>query len=228
MSIPSREVFERLQFVQDWSPTDQPPSYTADLGVLHLRAVRCLGMQAFLRPVFFLSGSYRTERTIGMINYEMPVSVASFEQGVAFLAYAVRDHVDVLKPVEWLRLGLDWSSHLPWNQSMAAYNARPQCTVRRNWFKLAAADLRAYASTSEPDRYVFVSFDGMVLTFDCGPMKVALPATGTAWEKAVAISVDGLLAIPKRIMRDPVVIGVWDDRFTIGPLGLPLVMGEDD
>jgi hypothetical protein len=51
----------------------------------------------------------------------------------------------------------------------------------------------------------------------CGAA-VIVPATGTAWDARYAINAKQLDHLPKRL-TDPVVIGVWEGRLSVG--GMP-------
>lgn len=110
----TRTVFKDLGFEEDWDAlTDQPPAYLFDFGNLLLRAAQCTSSRTF-RPVFLIGGVKRGLRSVGQIEFEMPLTVDSFEQGVALVAYAVGKDFDPLVPTPWLSDGRRWQDHLPW------------------------------------------------------------------------------------------------------------------
>ena len=108
-----RDVFRLLGFEEDWQgTTEQQPAYRANLGNVEFTASEVTG-KAF-RPVFLLTGLARSRRSVGMINFEIPLEVASIEQGVALIAHAVGQGVEPDRPTAWLELGRKWRNHLPW------------------------------------------------------------------------------------------------------------------
>jgi hypothetical protein len=48
--------------------------------------------------------------------------------------------------------------------SMAEFNARPQCTVRRDWLRLALKTLGEYLVATSDNAGIVFSFDGSVLS----------------------------------------------------------------
>jgi len=87
----TRELFEILGFEEVWgSMTDQEPAYRYDFGNIELTAVQVTNLS--FQSIFLLGGIARDERSIMEINQEMPLEVESFEQGVAFIAYALGDY----------------------------------------------------------------------------------------------------------------------------------------
>lgn len=91
---------------------DQQPSYLVEFEDFQLTASEVAGRGS--KPVFMLGGWVRTERSQKAIMFECPLRVASIEQGVALLAYAVGGGFTPSPEAPWLDLGKRWSSHLPW------------------------------------------------------------------------------------------------------------------
>jgi hypothetical protein len=82
-----------------------------DFGNCELSAVECVNMR--MVPVVAFSGVVCDRRTVGEIAFEMPLHVDSYEQGVAWIAYGLRNARLRTRP-EWLGDGERWRSHLPW------------------------------------------------------------------------------------------------------------------
>jgi hypothetical protein len=120
--VDTRTVFEDLGFKEDWQAiTDQPPAYFYDFGNLLLRAIECTSCRSF-KPVFLIGGVQRGPRSVGQIEFEMPLTIDSFEQGVALITHAVGKEFDPLVPTPWLSDGRKWQDHLPWLRGRARHN----------------------------------------------------------------------------------------------------------
>lgn len=223
MSAPTPSVLERLGFGRDDSViSDASLGYSYDFGNLTLEASRPLSPRTFT-PVYMLGGVYSDGRTIAWIHSEMPLELESFEQGVAWAAFVIDQTFRLAKPPQWLKQGRIWKDHLTWVRRQAAYEARPQCVVRRDWLKIACKDLRLWAEEAGPSDAAVFSFDGNILSVTAAEMApIAMPATGAAWGKSFAVRREDLAHLPRRIMRDLVSVGVWDGRLSIGRLALRL------
>jgi hypothetical protein len=73
-----------------------------------------------LVPVVFLTGLYRSPRTIGMVADELPPEVESREQGLAYLAYYLEGGLrDLVTVPAWLQEGRSYQHLLPWERHFA-------------------------------------------------------------------------------------------------------------
>ena len=118
----TRTVFEDLGFKEDWQAiTDQPPAYFYDFGNLLLWAVECTSGRSF-KSVFLIGGIKCGPRSVGQIEFEMTLTIDSFEQGVALISHAVGKEFDPLVPTPWLSDGRKWQDHLPWVRGRARHN----------------------------------------------------------------------------------------------------------
>ncbi len=175
----TREVLEELGFQDDWqSITDKAPAYRFDFGNLDLTVAQVTS--EYLRPEFLFTGVWRTQRSIGMVESSMPLEVESYEQGVAWIAYSLKDAVLLWEP-DWLKQGRQWSVLLPWERRNKAYRERPSCSVLREWFSVASRQLRKLAAAASPADVVSIQFDGEVLKLRWNEMLLAMPAEGKAW-----------------------------------------------
>jgi hypothetical protein len=210
----TRTLFEMLGFQQDWEAiTDQRPAYYYDFGNLSLTAVEVMSDR--FRPCFHLGGVMRSTNSIGMVEFEMPLEVESFEQGVAWIWYGIGEEFKPRIPASWLAEGRAWTEHLPWVRRMRDYEGRPQCLVDKHWFRVAIKKLRPLAASALESDLVWLSFDGESLRIAaCGAI-IVLPATGAAWDTRYAIKATALNHLPRRLTtRIP--ISVWDEKFSIG------------
>lgn len=112
----TRTIFKRLGFREDQEAlTDEPPAYLYDFGNLILSAVQVAGHRSF-RPVFLIGGVIRETRSLKSVNFELPLSVDSFEQGVALIAHAIGPEFQPHVPAPWLSEGRRWHDQLPWKR----------------------------------------------------------------------------------------------------------------
>jgi hypothetical protein len=220
MAVSTRKLFVLLGFKEDWAAlTNRLPGYTYDFGTFVLSASEV--MDRYGSPVFFLSGVCRTERTLAQITYQYPLKVASVDQGLALLAYALRRYPPS-RPIEWLDRGALLEELLPWVQRQELLDARPHCSVPRDWFRLVVREVRELATHGADDDRAEFGFDGAVLRIKIRGKTIATTATGSAWDQTYTVPLNALEALPKRLMSDPVWIGVWQERLEIGSLSIQL------
>jgi hypothetical protein len=213
--VDTRAVFEHLGFTEDWEAlTDQPPAYFYDFGNLLLSAAQFTISRSF-RPAFLIGGVVRDARSLRQIDFEIPLSVDSLEQGVALIAHAVGKDFEPLLPSPWLSDGRQWQDHLPWLRDRAKYEARPKCRVERDWFRLARRKLCAIAEQCSGSELAWLAFDGEAVRFTIGEVVMIVPASGKAWPARYAIGANELRLLPKRL-TDPVLIDIWDTTLGIG------------
>jgi hypothetical protein len=210
------EVFRLLGFEED-QDSIADSAFVYDFGNLRLSAIECIGK--FYRPVLLLTGVQSGPRSIHMIEFEMPLMVDCFEQGVALVAHAVGRDFEPLRPTPWLSDGREWQCFLPWERDKQLrerlYAARPKCWVARDWFRVARPRLYAMAKEAAEKDLVWLTFDGEVLRFAAPHAAVIVPATGNSWPDRYAIKAVELDAVPKRVLADPVQVIVWEDALAI-------------
>ena len=215
MEFNTRELFKILGFKEDWDAiAEQLPGYKYVARGVEITVSQVTN--EYLRPCFLVLGCVRSPRSIEGIEFEIPVQVESFEQGLAWLVYGVGKHKDWLSPPAWMTLGRQLEEHLPWVRRQQAYKNRPVCNVDRQWFRLAAKQLRDLAATAaENDRAIF-SFDGAVLRIEACSQTLAMPAKGNApWVTSYAIPANQLDHLPQRFATASVNISVFDDRLSV-------------
>lgn len=214
----TRDLFGELRFEEDWAAiTDERPAYRFDFGNMELTAARVLSRH--LVPVFYCGGVWTTQRELALIEFELPLEIESFEQGVALIAYFLRKDFVSSKPVWWLERGREWRHQLPWEREKekerAGYLARPKCTVEKEWFRLAAKRLRAAAEMAGADALATLSFDGETLKICTPDLMLGVPASGTPWPQSFHIVASSLANLPVRLMAQ-VQLVVWGDTMRIG------------
>ena len=210
--LPTREVFEVLGFdTFTGQYAEVQPSFSLCIGGHRITFEQITN--AHLNPVFFVSGTVSTKRSIGIIELDMPIKVADFEQGVAWIAYALRGLFDDDDKPQWLRDGEAWADKLPWQIKVARYAAlraaRPHCTVARDWFRLAANELRGRAADAGPLDVAAFMFDGEALTIRAVGKLLSMPGEGTAWREPINVALSMFKRLPRRLMSDPVEVELW-------------------
>lgn len=214
------EVFERAGFVADWSNqfADPPPAYLYDFRGLRLTISQQVNQ--YLRPVYLCFGHWKSERSFGEVSYQLPLTADSYDQGCAWIVYAVKSSgFESAEMPDWYQLGLDAQGELPWKERQRAYEARPHCSVESEWFRLAAKKLRAHAETAEDSELAAFSFDGEALRISAGALNLVLAASGAAWPVRYSIRSRSLEDLPRRISGPFVPISVWEGRLTVGNRG---------
>lgn len=210
----TRSLFKTLGFQEDWNAiADELPAYSYDFGNLVLTAAQVISRNFV--PVFLFLGVIRDDRSVGMVQFEMPLQVESLEQGVAWISSGLGTRFQPHIPTPWLADGREWKDHLPWMRERKAYELRPQCTIKKDWFRVAAKELRAVATTASESDLGWLIFDGEALRVSVRGTTVIVPATGTAWDSRYSIRAKHLDHLPKRL-TDPVVVSVWDAKLKIG------------
>lgn len=210
----TRALFASLGFQENWEAiTDQRPAYFYDFGNLRLTAAEVMSDQ--LKPCFHFGGVIRGANSIEMIDFEMPLEVESFEQGVAWISYGIGKNYRPSNQTRWLEDGAAWQESLPWVRRLEAYKGRPRCAVEKDWFKVAVKKLRSMPESASEGDLASVSFDGEILRIACNGSTVTVPAVGAPWVTSYAVSASQLANLPRRL-TDPVRISVWDGKIAIG------------
>lgn len=171
-----------------------------------------LGLNRHFRKVVFFSGNWSTGREMGLIEFELPCKVESRELCAALIAYRIGD-----APAEagWLSEGRQNQDLLPWKIELAAYNARPHCTVQRDWLRLALRTLASQLASMGDEAPVLLDFKDRVLSILCAGKVIALPGEGASWTHQVMIPAGNLRHLPKRLLNKEVSVAVWESRLSI-------------
>jgi len=184
-----------LGFTEDQTVMSDPqPGLSFDFGNFKLSASRLVNMRFV--PVVLLGGVLVTKQSIGLMENELPLEVESFEQGVAYVAWCLDNAAggtfEAASAPAWLTEGRRHRHLLPWERQAAAYEARPRCSVRRDWARIAIKALAEQLATVDDNTPVTVWFDGSVLTIRCAEKVCAMPADGHAWTEPYLIRAGAL------------------------------------
>ena len=219
-SIAVWDVLKEFGFAPDSSViSDDNSGLSFDFGSFKLSAT--VGLGKYFQPVVLFTGILATPRTLADICFEVPRMVASREQLAAFLVYYLNNAADsyIFLPsqnVDWLTMGQQHRHLLPWEVDMVAYHARPHCSVKRDWLRLALKSLTELVAKADDAAEVEFGFDGSVLTIRCCGEIVPMAANGKAWGAQFVIPAEKLRYLPKRLMQDYVEVSVRKGRLHIG------------
>lgn len=218
-SIITWDVLRDLGFEPDATViSDVTPGLSFDFGTFKLSASSVVNMR--FAEVILFTGVLATPRTLAEVSFEMPRRVKSREQCAAWIVWNLDESAGRLftsaREVLWLAEGRENQNLLPWVADLAAYNARPRCTVKRDWLRVALKTLGAILATARDEDTVEFGFDGAVLTMKCAGQVVALPAEGSSWHERFASPARNLQNLPKRLMSERLEVSVFEGRLNIG------------
>ena len=196
-----------------------------EFGNFELEAVESITWANY--PVVCFGGVLSTSRTLALVEFDLPDQVESKEQLAAFIVYYLdkAGHKEVFVParaVSWLELGRKNQHLLPWEQErlkrereQELYRARPHCLVARKWMRLALNTMAQHLDEMSGTDLVQIGFKEGLLTVRLGTTSIPLAATGDCWESDYSISVSDLQVLPKRLMNDPVPVGIWESSLEV-------------
>lgn len=220
-SVDTWSAIQALGFEPDASVISEGESgLSCDLGRIRLSAGRMVNL--YCREIVQFSAVYQTPRTIGSVDFEMPMQVESLEQCAAWIAWHLNEQLPQQEKLlstskaSFLLIGLQHHDTLPWMRERAAYAARPQCVVERSWMRLALNALKAKLNVENNDVDVGISFDGQVLVFSGPGWAVPVPAIGAPWPSRYQIKTENFSRFPSRLMPEQIHISVWEEHLTIG------------
>lgn len=200
--------------------TDQQPGYHYDFGnlVLHVSQVT----NEYLRQTMLFTGTKYSPRSIGSVEFSLPLDVESYEQGVALIAYNIGQDFKPTRPTPWLLLGRMYEEHLPGRLEQRLFQQRPLCNVEADWFRVAVKKLIACGENAAEGILFSVTFAGSVLTIALPGQLIVMPATGKDWPQSYRCLANGLRHLSKRTPGSGVSVSFWDGHLTIGGLRLPI------
>ena len=192
-----------------------------DFGNCKLKAIQ--GVNRYFQEGFNFCGYYISDRNAGELDFFLPIQVESYEQGLALLAYYLRNANFQNKP-DWLIDGYALSEHLPWKKEMKAYNENPRADIEHEWFSVLVNKLRLLIPESTDEDITTFSFDGTVLKVVFNNETFVVSGTGKQWQQTATVKTKSLDFLPKRIPKRNVSIFIWKDDLHIGNRVFKLVV----
>ncbi len=184
-----------------------------DFGNCKLKTIKGMTPQFFYGITFL--GYWKTNRSMGQLDFALPLEVESYEQGIALIAYYLRRAELKIKP-NWLIEGLSLSELLPWEIEKKKYRDTPKAIIEHEWFRVIVKKLlEASKNSTEVDETTFF-FDGAVLHIVCNGVKIVCSGTGKNWLSTATVKTKSLNFLPKRISKKDVQIFIWEDKLYIG------------
>jgi hypothetical protein len=198
--------------------SDVRPGLSFDFGNFKLSASCATNLRA--EQIILFSGLLSTRRTLAEVIFEMPRQVRSCRQCIAWIVWSLDRYspgrrFEPPRPIDWIEVGRQCETLLPWVREMGAYNSRPQCVVRRDWMRLALKTLHEHLSYLPDSAPVVFYFDGSVLSIHLEGQVVALAGQGLAWAVRFRIRAGELRRLPKRFMHECIGISIWESQLTI-------------
>jgi hypothetical protein len=216
------DALPALGFVTD--PT-WPGALVLKVGHLELQALK--SMNRFFHPNVQIGGIASTQRTLRNIEFEMPRKVESVDQIVAWITFGIGVDFKPSEPIPWFEAGKALQHLLPWRQALRRMQAdadahrvlraaRPHCQIGRDWMRLLNKNLRLAAETCPENAEFAVSCNGQILKiYFCDVMHCAPVVRGTPWTNTYLGRVRDFRELPRRLMTDPVDVGVWNGNLEV-------------
>jgi len=219
-TIPTWHILRSLGFQPDSNViSDGEPGLSFDFGNLKLSASWVISPRSVAEVVFF-TGSLSTPRAMAEIGFELPRRMKSAKQCAAWIVWNLDRYCNgALKQtchIDWVEEGRQNRSLLPWVRSMAEYESRPQCTVQRDWFRLALRTLSQQLSSLPDHAPIMFRFDGSLLFIRCGDKVIALPGEGVPWAVRFRVAAGTLRRLPRRLRLETVPVSIWESRISLG------------
>ena len=229
-----RDVLPTLGFIEAWgSMTDQRPGFVFEQGNLVLTANQVTN--EYLRPQFFFGGVGIGANSLHSISFAIPLMVESAEQVVAWIVFGIGLDFRPSQTIDWFDRGKAWQHLLPWEQHRKKLlewgaehsrlrRARPQCTVSREWMRLLNRQLREANEVARDDDEFVLGFDGHTLTLALPGKVMGAPASGPApWATAYRGRISMFAGRWRRLMSDPVEVGIWEGQLEIDRMRIEVV-----
>lgn len=213
------EVLKEFGFKPDAAvlASDIRPGLSFDFGNFKLSASAV--MAKCLLPIVSFTSVLATRRTLTDVHFEMPRRIESREKCAAWLAWNLDQCSDgpfrPRVPAPWLQTGRANLRLLPWYFDQEAYDARPHCTVDREWARPLLKKLKGVLEKTPAEEMVWCSFDGEILRIRCGKELLATAAEGMPWKERYGLKADKLKRLPLRLMQQGVGVSVWDGHLEL-------------
>jgi len=151
-----------------------------------------------LAEIVMITGVLATSRSLAHIHFDMPRYVESAHFVTAWIVWHLDQHSEFRKVQNppWVEEGRNHHGLLPWVKSMAEWNARPQCVVKRDWLRLALNALTEHVTALPDDSEAVFTFDGSIFSIRYDEKVIAFAAAGIPWAVSFKVRVGNLRRLP--------------------------------
>jgi hypothetical protein len=215
--IPTWNLLPSLGFQPDDTIifSDIRPGLSLNFGNFKLSAVAVTS--PFSGEIVLFSGVLATSRTLAEIHFELPRRVESLKQCAAWIVWNLDQHWDgrVFRPARelgWVEEARRNRRLLPWVMSQAEFDARPQCTVQRDWLRLVLKTLAEHVAALPDESIVAFQFDGSIFSIRSEKRLIVVPGEGRPWTVLFRADAKALRPRPKRFMRESISVSLWESR----------------
>jgi hypothetical protein len=215
-TIGTMDVLRSMGFQTDTTVIcDDGLGLSADFGIVKLQAGP---YRKLLAEIVMITGALATSRSFAHIHFDMPRYVESPHFVTAWIVWHLDQHSEFrrIQNLPWVEGGRNHQALLPWVKSMAEWNVRPQCVVKRDWLRLALNTLAEHVTTLPDDSEAVFTFDGSIFSIRYDEKIIAFAAEGTPWTVSFKVRVGNLRRLPQRLMHDLAGISIWESRISIG------------
>ncbi len=177
-------------------------------------------------PLGFSAGysvynTYKDGRTLQFEPSYIPESADTYEQGLAFLAFAVgrNEERHFGNVPEWYSDGKEHRQLLPWEMERKRerdeYDALPKVSIDIEWMRVLVKMLKGWKQIPSQE-IISLSYNGQFLSFEFGEHHIPIPGNGKAWENRYSIDPSFLNDLPKRITKRNLILLVRNNQLQFG------------
>jgi hypothetical protein len=176
--------------------------------------------ESMFPPVISFLGRYYSSREAGIVDFQLPNYVESFEAGVNMLVDKLR-----LTPgtePDWYLKAKEIEEEKR-RQAQLKYQNAPKAFIEQEIYRMMFKKIDQFKKDAPENDITYISFDGFVLKIVCAGKVVATAASGDKWDIEYQVSTGDFPDLPKRVKRQDQLIIIWDESFRFGPVSMPLI-----
>ena len=186
-------------------------------------------LNSFNVPVVELIGYCGDDRSLSIIEGQIPPNLRTTSEAAAWVSFALRSHRSELEPLpDWFIEGEgNWDLVWPAIEGREAYERRrayescPKCHIYRDYARVLRHNLMEELSWLGEAAEMTFSFDGRVLSIVTDQRVHELVASGDSWPSSYRVMVSPESKLPTRFTSWMVEVSVFEgyvgfDRLRLG------------
>ena len=186
-------------------------------------------LNSFNVPVVGLTGYRGDDRSLSIIEGQIPSNLRTTSEAAAWISFALRSHRSELEPLpDWFIEGEgNWDLVWPVIEGREAYERRrayescPKCHIDRDYARVLRRNLSEELSWLGEEAGMTFSFDGRVLSIVTDQRVHELVASGDSWPSSYRVTVSPESRLPTRFTSWMVEVSVFEgyvrfDRLRLG------------